>query len=136
MLIPSINLCIKGIGSAVLWLGKRTLQFLSINRTLYRSGSRPSSPVKQIDVNGGLIGNLDPGNPNESPPILSVPLQTTLAVTHMVATLTTNASIAFATPAPAFIIKAFEPITTAILAAIVGGKRVETHVIISLPLVA
>ena len=73
---------------------------------------------------------------NEQVPKLSVPLQATLAVTHMVATLTTNASIAFATPAPAFIIKAFEPITTAILAAIVGGKRVETHVIISLPLVA
>ena len=131
-----IDLCTTGIGSAVLRLGKRILQLRNSNRTLYRSGSRPSSPVKQVDVNEGQINYIDPGNPNEPLPILSVPLQATLAVTHMVATLTTNASIAFATPAPAFIIKAFEPITTAILAAIVGGKRVETHVIISLPLVA
>lgn len=74
-------------------------------------------------------GDITGDEPRSEPSSLS------MYVAHALATLSTNASIAFVNTGSAFTIKAFEPITTAVLTSMLLGSKLQTHVIISLPLV-
>lgn len=74
-------------------------------------------------------GDITVTEPRSEPSTLS------MYIAHALATLSTNASIAFVNTGSAFTIKSFEPITTAVLTSMLLGSKLQTHVIISLPLV-
>ena len=63
------------------------------------------------------------------------PCRISMYISHAVATLATNASIAFVNTGSAFTIKAFEPISTAVLTSMLLGTKLQTHVVVSLPMV-
>ncbi|XP_067938280.1 uncharacterized protein [Watersipora subatra] len=63
------------------------------------------------------------------------PCRISLYTCHALATLATNASIAFVNTGSAFTIKAFEPITTAVLTSMLIGTKLQSHIVVSLPLV-
>lgn len=63
------------------------------------------------------------------------PSRLSMYISHAIATLATNASMAFVNTGSAFTIKAFEPISTAALTSMLLGTKLQTHVVVSLPMV-
>ena len=87
-----------------------------------------------LDISGDRKSHRNNGDITEAE-TKSEPSNWSMYVAHALATLSTNASIAFVNTGSAFTIKAFEPITTAVLTSMLLGSKLQTHVIISLPLV-
>lgn len=113
------------VGSVVLFLlprisPKRMLDFLGL------AGD---------DTQANKIPNGTTGDSADDMPSPGRFATTTLAISHLTATICTNASIGLTDASSAFTVKAFEPITTAVLSSMLTGKRLETTSIIALPLV-
>jgi len=88
-------------------------------------------------LNLSSVSNYDNISDKDSLPSPNVnePCKPSMYLAHAAATLATNASIAFVNTGSAFTIKSFEPITTAVLTSMLLGSRLETHVVVALPLV-
>ena len=150
----------KGIFWFILWTLFSFLAHLYARKTI-RTGDATSAIDKWITVSlltcvqlvvGGLVlklcviigdrgvwqgwndAPLDQAKPSDMAE-QTEPCQTSLYLSHATATMATNASIAFVNAGSAFTIKAFEPISTAVLTSMLLGTRLQTHTIIALPLV-
>ncbi|XP_023931426.1 uncharacterized protein LOC112041911 [Lingula anatina] len=133
-----LSLCQIVVGACVLLLlprlcSRRLLTWMGLDAKESMSADPHSDTGVEKVTNGVTQGQEEPCESSRLPNTdLSL---VTLSVSHMAATMCTNASLAFCDASSAFTVKAFEPITTAVLSSILSGKKLETNTIIALPLV-